>query len=1160
MLIVRPGPTRKNPDPGAVTTDMPRHLLLKRLDSVCHAESEARRRRFGLIAMGIALVAGLIIWAVLRNQDTPQPGTGLSWMLLSVWGIWAARRVAGRLPFDLRRLARRIEARFPDLQGRLLTALDLENRRAGEPAGYLEERLFQETLSHSTEHDWSEATRTRAEWRWPVAQGLAWLLLAMLGVHLQSIDSPNRIAAAGYGAATPTLPVEVTPGDTEVEKGSKLIVEARFPELVPETATVELLDAATGEPTGQSFPMRRSLDDPIFAAVVPSIDRPVRYRVVHGEGASEDFDVGVYELPRVERADVTVTPPKYAGQEPVTTRDVRKVTALQGSDVAFSLTVNHPVAMAELYGEDGKSIPLVASKENPQVLTATVRPDADRRYRVHLVDAADRVNAEPPWLTVKLRRNEPPKLELAFPGRDTEVSALEEVTLQGKVWDDLGLGKVGATVTVGERTETILLSEGGLKAKESHELSTLLALEDYDAQPNQLVSYHLWAEDIGPDGKTRRTESDLFFAEARDWEHEFREGVQQGEQSGEGKGNKSAELRHQQKEILNATWKVDREAGLRGIATQTADLKVVREGQQVVAKNVKAILEDVEDEQIRTALTAAGKKMDEAARFLASVPKTKEAGLSDAQAAERAAYQHLLAAEARETQVTQSKSSSSGKESASQQRQLMQLELKENENRYETERQAQKENTEQEEDLEVLSRLKELARRQEALAEKIQELEAALKAAKDEQERDELERRLERLREEQQEMLRDVDDLLERMESEKNAERMNQQSEQLRTAREQVREAGEKLERQELTSAANSARRAQEDLDKVQEELREKAGQQFAEELREMRQEARELSEAEGRIGEQLDKAPARAGAQERGKGEREKGEGIDRQKLSADLGAQKEKVESFLERMRKVSEQAEETEPALANTIYEAVRDARVESPVESLEQAARLTRYGAMAEAQEQERAAARAIDRLQKGVEEAAETVLGSEGEALRTAKKELDGLIESVQGELAKGKPKDGTDGTDGTKGTDDQASSKSHTDDIPPKDALLFFEEAPAPENPGPLTGGGYDEFAQGLRRVGEILDSPDLQADAAGILDHARGLRREFKERDAAAPQWDLVQMQLLQPMLQLRQDVAEELARVEKDNPLVPADRDPVPAPYRELVRRYYEKLAGGN
>jgi hypothetical protein len=41
---------------------------------------------------------------------------------------------------------------------------------------------------------------------------------------------------------------------------------------------------------------------------------------------------------------------------------------------------------------------------------------------------------------------------------------------------------------------------------------------------------------------------------------------------------------------------------------------------------------------------------------------------------------------------------------------------------------------------------------------------------------------------------------------------------------------------------------------------------------------------------------------------------------------------------------------------------------------------------------------------------------------------------------------------------------------------------------------------------------------------------------------------------------VGEALSRVEKDNPLVPVDRDPVPGPFRDLVRAYYERLAAGD
>lgn len=1134
LLILPPGPGKKKPAGLVVVLSSPRQLLMKRLDPVFHAGTEVRRRWFGLGAMGGSLICGLLLWAWMSRREDPPAGMGLAWLAAAAGLIWAARRLAGRWPDDLRTMARRIEARFPELQGRLLTVLELPDPPRGKPPGYLEDRLLRETLTHSTEHDWTLVTRRPHAWRWSLLQGALWVALCSLGVHLQSIDSPVRLAPAAPPSA-PVMAVEVTPGNTEVERGSRLIVEARFPDLVPEEATVELLDGESGEPLGRSVEMRRDLEDPVFAGVVSVVDKPLRYRVVHAGGVSESYRLGVYELPRMERADVTVTPPAYAGQEPVTHRDVRKVSALEGSRVAFTLTVNHPVAAAELYGEDGKTIPLVADPGDPRKLTAAVRPESDRRYRVHLVDAADRANAEPPWLTVKVRRNEPPKLEVAFPGRDIEVSALEEVTLRGKVWDDLGLGRVGATVTVGERTETILLAGGGLKPGESHELSTLLALEGLGAKPAQLVSYHLWAEDVGPDGKIRRTLGDLFHAEVREWEHAFSEGVKQGESQGKGQGNQSGALRQRQKEILNATWKVVREAGQRGIESQLGDVAVVRDGQQGVAEKVGAALEKVEDPEVRESLDSARKKMEEAVRALGEVASEKEPALTRAQTLERSAYQDLLAAEARETQVTRSRSRSSGEEGGGQQKQLMQLDLKENEDRYESERHADKEEaTEREEDLGMLSRLKELARRQEALADKIQELEAALAAAREEAEREELERNLKRLREEQEEMLRDVDELLERMESEKNAGRMTRESEELRTTREAVREAGERLERRELSPAASSARRAGENLREMQEDFREKAGQQFAEELRGMRQEARELAERQEKLGEQLDKAPARA----TGTGEAETG----REELAAGLGRQKEALEQFLERMRRISEQSEESEPMLSDAIYEAVREAREESPVESLEQASRFSLYGAMAEAQELERAAARAVDRLQKGVEQAADAVLGSESEALRTARKELDGLIDAVEKEMATA------------------AKEKTGAKGARPGEEKPFFEAGPEEASPGPLLGQGYAPFAEGLRRVEQILTTPELQADAAGILDRARAWRRDFREKEATAPQWDLVRMQLLQPLVELRQEVGEALSRVEKDNPLVPVDRDPVPGPFRDLVRAYYERLAAGD
>jgi hypothetical protein len=43
---------------------------------------------------------------------------------------------------------------------------------------------------------------------------------------------------------------------------------------------------------------------------------------------------------------------------------------------------------------------------------------------------------------------------------------------------------------------------------------------------------------------------------------------------------------------------------------------------------------------------------------------------------------------------------------------------------------------------------------------------------------------------------------------------------------------------------------------------------------------------------------------------------------------------------------------------------------------------------------------------------------------------------------------------------------------------------------------------------------------------------------------------------VEVRNRVAEELARREKADALVPIDRDPVPNKFSDLVKRYYEKL----
>ena len=97
-----------------------------------------------------------------------------------------------------------------------------------------------------------------------------------------------------------------------------------------------------------------------------------------------------------------------------------------------------------------------------------------------------------------------------------------------------------------------------------------------------------------------------------------------------------------------------------------------------------------------------------------------------------------------------------------------------------------------------------------------------------------------------------------------------------------------------------------------------------------------------------------------------------------------------------------------------------------------------------------------------------------------------------------------------------------------------------------------------MRDVEELLDDPELRAEAARIRDRVRGAREEFK-RHSKEPDWNQLQELVAEPIRELRDRVAEEVRRRESPDSLVPIDRDPVPPQFAEGVRRYFERLGSG-
>lgn len=1327
-------------------------ILHRKLTEIVEARRMVRLR-WANIVLVVLLVIALIV-AVLDGRLVHDRfyAFQLAVAVFAVIGGIAARIWARCGSFDVHQLARDIESRHPELQALLLTAV--EQKPGTDGYGYLQERVIDETVARAARQMWADELTGRSMQRAAAVRGLALLLLAgsygwFVWNHIEGGRNQRAPAAAGTPKqpdARPAFEVTVTPGDAEVEKGSRLIVEARFAADVPPDAVIVVTDPEKGE--AARIPMRATVDQQVFGGLIARIDRDSLYRVEFAGGRSRDYQISTFIHPELERSDVRITPPAYAAQPVKEIRNTLKVSALEGSELAFRFKVNKPVAAAELYGEDKSIISLKPSAADSTVLEAAMKPEKSQKYRLHLVDDRERSNKQPPWLSVTLQTNQLPKIEVAFPKRDIQVSSIQELPVEAKVWDDLGVRKTGAVFNIAGTMREVILHNQPMEPAKKHDLKAVLDLEGESVEPRQLVSYYFFADDQGPGGEVRRAMSDMFFAEVRHFEDIFRESEpppgagMQGQRKGQ-----ADQLVNLQKQVVNATWRLIRDTNAgRRMDDAAGDVGVVKQSQEIAMAQVKEAMEKAEDAEIKTSLTEAWKSMKDAITPLDQAAVEKKRGpLNQALAFEQTALEWLYRTQSREHRVMRQNSKSQGAGEQANQRQLMSLELKQKDQRYEEEKQAgQEQSAEQQENLQVLNRLKELARRQEALAEKMKELEKQIEQAKTEEERQELANQLKRLQQEQEDLLRDLDELQERMGSSQNQATMAEARRQLENTRDQVLDAAEKLKEQQVAQAANAATRAQRQLEEMQEDFRKKTSRRFSDEMRQMKQRARDVADQQKKIADSLeDRKTSDVPGDVSNSLERM----LDGAQTARQIDEQRERIEQLMDEMRRVSEQAEVSEPRLSQALYDAVRKAHTSGVGENLEETRDYARVGERSRAQEAERKVTKAVDELHKGVEKAAESILGGETEALRMARAELDSLIKEMKdseapdpqrraqeggqekpapngrqgqmpgggqpeqeqaerdgkpggapratregSELAaadqpgrpsseqrpgaadasagkqeeaarqtaenskgsgpgkdageKGQPHpsepgqqasradpgrqpgtapgqgpqtassqqgapnqgqtgaettaQGQRGSSGTGPSRDQPSGSSpgmggqHTElatsDAPDDrggtrnregglrrnlgadvrrgsdlrggggggDNGMFFDAPGQIEDASPLTGSGFDRWVDRLRGVEESLSQPELRNEAARVMDNARAMRTEYR-RNNMAPQAGSIVARITQPLAELRDRVTEELAKRDAGNSLAPVDRDPVPQPYRDLVRRYYSELGAG-
>ena len=528
--------------------------------------------------------------------------------------------------------------------------------------------------------------------------------------------------------------------------------------LMTENGAKVILTAHLGRPKGKRVPSM-SLR-PVADKLAGLIGKPVAFSNQCVGQAAEDAVAklekgGLLLLENVRyHSEEEANDPTFA-QQLACDADVFVNDAFGAAHRAHASTAGVADVLKARDGE-GEDIPLqqLADGSSQFQLLRDFNESGEFRYELHLEDADERTNRFPSLYVFNVLENAAPALKFEAPTGDTEVSAIEEMRLQGVVRDDFGLADAGIGYQLaGEEPQYLSLAAADLSTNKLA-VAHVLRMEDLGVEVGQVVSYFLWADDRDRDGKLRRGFSDLFFATVRPFEEIFRqnrsatEGMRQQQQQGEGgeQGGEQqqsiANLLDSQKDIISATWNIKRRKATDEKLAE--DIQVVADSQGELLGMLEQASALLQDSESGGQAYQANEAMQAAADNLAKAKDSSGDALGQALSAaimeEQTALQHLQRLRENEFRVSrqqaqQQRQQQQGRGNSNRaQRQLDQLDMQDTQNNYELESKAERQRQqaqqqgERAEQLQTLNRLKELSRRQSDLNERLQELQGRQRA------------------------------------------------------------------------------------------------------------------------------------------------------------------------------------------------------------------------------------------------------------------------------------------------------------------------------------------------------------------------------------------------------------------------------------------------
>lgn len=1081
----------------------------------------------------------------------------------------------------LRDVALNVEEKHPDLEDRLVSAVQFGSRESDDPIeSHMLQRLLEDTTTRIKGIDF-KATIDHSRTRKYVS--IAILVIAACG--LLTLLFPTEIQTSLMRVLVPwekTKPilstkVAVSPGNARILIGKSLPIEVIVTGKSADKATLTYYSkdnppTAESEGSKKEINMLQNPDDKRgFAYELFNIETEMEYFVSVNETTSERFTIEVFEMPRVVDISVAYTYPEYTGLSPVIQQGSGDVQAVMGSTAEIRITTNKAIQKATFTHQTSNTEPIIDENEEKEItpdspemtiadgniLTKTIQVTEDGKYSVELLCIDNFNNEIPIEYNIKANPDNPPEVVIKEPGRDVKASILEEVKIVAEATDDFGVEQLKLMYRIGAGELQELLMESPVEqltedsnigpAKHLKTGTYNFYLEEFDVQPGDIITYYAQATDNNTLTGPSEGKSDIYFIEIKP----FNQRLSEDEPSEDGMPNPFLELIASQKQIIRETWNhinsepptmtEDYKSAVRQTGTKQSELK---DSTQTLTDELSMQMQEVQiDPEIMMNLEEAIDMMGEATNHLNATQPTT------AIPPEQAALELLIKVNLAFPKVIRQ-----ARNSQPQLAENFELELEDLQNELEQD-QEELEREMQEQTQEMLDQAREMLAQQQGLNQQSQQMgRESQPSPSDMQQNSQQQGELAQQAGQMSQQLGEMQGNAQGTQS----ERLSQAGQAMEQAGEQMQQASQGMEQQQPQLSAAKGEKAEERLEQAIDQL-ERAAAEFTDNALE-------------RAAEQLQQLTAeQSNVQQRTQELRERtqetGMRPEDYRQASDLANEQRQLqrdlESTEENLNNLQEQLNEENPEAAQNVQQASRRLTEEQTSEDMGTAQRALQWRSLQSAESNQQEALDTLREAQNDLQQARSNMARTEEEQLEATLDQLQSFEEQMQDIQRERDAMEGQEQTEEQQQREQQLAEQQQQLQERMQQAQQAMQNAQQGQQPG--------QQGQEGQQPGEQGQQPGQQGQQPGENDLARSgpeSNREIKElwldlldsmqyragdRKNPFPNYELA----IRDLRKLETAIEERLNLLQEMKQLTQVAKEDVPPKYRRLVDNYYESLA---